>query len=94
MCHDGIYKSGQEDGIAQVRCHLAAFGQGARHNGGGCGGKGKLEQPIGEIVNSHHEEIGRADKGRGIGIILSTKGKGVSDCEETESSAAGIQQVL
>jgi hypothetical protein len=76
MCHYWIDESRQEQRIAEVRRHLATFGQGARHNGGGRRAKGVLEHPKGKVFHTHQTKVGGSNKS--IRIVAIAKCKGVS----------------
>jgi hypothetical protein len=75
VCNDRIDEPSQQDGVAQIGCHLATFCQCPSHNRSGCGSEGEFEEPKREVVHTAQEEIGGTNKGGRGCVILTSKGK-------------------
>mmetsp|Transcript_11336 Transcript_11336/g.26279 ORF Transcript_11336/g.26279 Transcript_11336/m.26279 type:complete len:461 (-) Transcript_11336:341-1723(-) len=98
MDNNWVDEPGEEDGVAQVGGHLTALRNSSGNNGGGSGGKSKLEEPSNVFASSL--EIGESE------VIVSdetlvdkvsvsvTIGQRESNRPEANSTTTGIKQVL
>lgn len=74
---------------------MTSLGQRPRHDGRASRAKSELEQPKGIVLNSHQEEVLRADKGFTILVVERTpECEGVAYGVKPEACATGIQHIL
>mmetsp|Transcript_18891 Transcript_18891/g.52509 ORF Transcript_18891/g.52509 Transcript_18891/m.52509 type:complete len:523 (+) Transcript_18891:49-1617(+) len=93
---DRVHESCEEDGVAEVGGHLASLGDGSGNDGGGGGGECELEEESDEITArveiADEEVLGSNEVLVSAAVVVVSEG--VADGVESESSTAGVQQVL
>ena len=99
MCDYRIDEPSDDDGVDDVGLVAATFGSGTRDNGGRCGRKGPLKDPVRVVLrpltdfDACHKEIGSTDEVTQTLCSFSI-GQRITDGPPDDGCHAGIQQVL
>ncbi len=81
VCYDRVHKTSQEDRVAQIRRHLASFGDSTSDDRGASGGESKLKEETRPSVEVTESKVTVPNKGR-ANVVGSAVRKSVTDSVE------------
>mmetsp|Transcript_10538 Transcript_10538/g.30002 ORF Transcript_10538/g.30002 Transcript_10538/m.30002 type:complete len:200 (+) Transcript_10538:935-1534(+) len=88
--HNRVDEGSDHAGVDEVCVEGAALRHGARHDSGGSGGEGPLEQPVGVRGAASHDVPGGADEAAGARAV----GQRVANDVPDEGAQASVHHIL